>query len=202
VTAENTAMAIEHVNRKGKTYYLHQGTTKTGKPKYFFSMKSEGPLVNTLPKGYEIYENPNAQVFLRKIKPPIVTPEEVAIVQNGVKRYAQIEHFIVDVKGKHIVVYLCDQNVEALMEIASMGMGGNSTQIYKTLLNSVTYSPMMQFVLQDKKTRNFTLERWCFRGSVDDWIVLDSAIDLNALVKKYAPHLGQESFYNLRGYQW
>lgn len=190
-------MAIEHINRKGKTYYLHQGKTKTGKPKYFFSLKSEGTPVDQIPKGYEIYENPNTQVFLRKIPPQIVTPEEVDIVQAGVKRYAKIEHCIVDVKGKHIVVYLCDQNVDALMEIASMGLGGDTAKMQETLLRSVTYSPMMQFVLEDEKTREFGAERWCFRGSVDDWIRLDSGCDLKALVKKYVPHLGQKSFYEL-----
>jgi hypothetical protein len=35
-------MPITHVNAKGKTYYLHQGVTKTGKPKYHFAMKSDG----------------------------------------------------------------------------------------------------------------------------------------------------------------
>jgi hypothetical protein len=40
-------MPITHVNAKGKTYYLHQGTTKTGKPKYHFAMKSEGTLADT-----------------------------------------------------------------------------------------------------------------------------------------------------------
>ena len=53
-------MPITHVNAKGKTYYLHQGTTKTGKPKYHFAMKSEGALVQSIPVGFEIYENPNA----------------------------------------------------------------------------------------------------------------------------------------------
>lgn len=195
--AQKTAMAIEHINRRGQTYYLHQGKTKTGKPKYFFSMKSEGNLVNTIPKGYEIYENPNAQVFLRKIRRQIVTPEEVAIVRDRVKRYAKVEHCIVDVKGQHIVVYLCDQNMDALTAITSMGVGSNTAQMQETLLRSVTYSPMMQFVLADEKTREFGVERWCFRGSVDDWIMLDSDRDLKALVKKYAPHLGQESFYEL-----
>jgi hypothetical protein len=198
--AHNVAMAIEHVNRKGKTYYLHQGKTKTGKPKYFFSMKSDGNLVDTIPEGYEIYENPNAQVFLRKVRPQIVTPEEVAIVRNGVKRYAKLEHFIIDVKDNRIVVYLCDQNVDALMELASMGLGGSTAKMQETLLRSVTYSPMMQFVLEDEKTREFGVERWCFRGSVDDWIMLDSSRDLKALVKKYGAHLGQESFYELIPY--
>ena len=55
---------ITYTNAKGKTYYLHQGTTKTGKPKYYFSMESEGHLAASIPVGFEIYENPNAQVFL------------------------------------------------------------------------------------------------------------------------------------------
>ena len=58
-------MAIEYINRKGDTYYLHERKTKTGKPKYHFSMKKDGELVESIPHGYEIYENPNAQVFLR-----------------------------------------------------------------------------------------------------------------------------------------
>jgi hypothetical protein len=60
---------ITHTNAKGKTYYLHQVTTKTGKPKYHFAMQSEGTLAESIPVGFEIYENPNAQVSLRRIPP-------------------------------------------------------------------------------------------------------------------------------------
>ena len=35
-------MAITYTNRKGKTYYLHEGVTKKGKPRYYFSLKDEG----------------------------------------------------------------------------------------------------------------------------------------------------------------
>ena len=57
-------MMFEYKNRKGKTHYLHVGKTKTGKPKYYFSMKKDGELVDAMPVGYEIYEHPaNAQVF-------------------------------------------------------------------------------------------------------------------------------------------
>lgn len=189
-------MAIEYVNRKQKTYYLHEGKTKTGKPKYFFSVKAEGALVDVIPEGYEIYENPNAQVFLRKIQPQMVTPEEVAIVQAGVKKIAKLDYLMVDVKGKHIVVYLCDQNVDALMAIAQSSPTGDAG-LADRMIQSFTYSPMMQFVLVDKETREFEVERWCFRGSIDNWLLLDSSTNLQALVKKYARHLGQESFYEL-----
>ena len=57
-------MVVEYVNRKGRKHYLHEGKTKTGKPMYFFSMKSEGNPANAIPEGYEIYEHPNAQVFV------------------------------------------------------------------------------------------------------------------------------------------
>jgi hypothetical protein len=164
-------MAIEYTNRRGKKYYLHEGKTKTGKPKYFFSMKPEGNPINTIPPGYEIYENPNAQVFLRKPPLQIVTPSEIEIVREGVKKYAEAKYFLVDVKDKHIIVYQC-----------------------------FSYTPMMQFVLNNAETREFTVQRWCFRGSVDGWISLDRSPNLSELVKTYGSHLGKESFYDLTPY--
>ena len=62
-------MNVVHVNRRGDTYYLHQGITKKGNPKYYFSRNDEGSLVASVPEGYGIYENPNAQVFLRRRSP-------------------------------------------------------------------------------------------------------------------------------------
>ena len=44
-------MPVTHVNRKRDTYYLHAGTTKTGKPRYWFSKKTEGDLVDRSPRG-------------------------------------------------------------------------------------------------------------------------------------------------------
>jgi hypothetical protein len=42
--------------------------------------------MNSIPQGYEIYENPNGRVFLRKITPLKVTEEEVSMVENGVRQ--------------------------------------------------------------------------------------------------------------------
>ena len=98
-------MPVTHVNRKRDTYYLHAGTTKTGKPRYWFSKSTEGDLLESIPEGYEIYENPGAQVFLRKIVPQLVTPAEVAMVVEGLKRFAPRQNCLVDVQGGQIVVY-------------------------------------------------------------------------------------------------
>lgn len=191
---------IEYINRRGRIHYLHEGKTKTGKPKYFFSMKLPENPVTAIPEGYEIYENPNAQVFLRKIPPQIITPEEIKIVVSGVKKYAKLDHFIVDVKGKNIVVYTCDQNVDTLVEITSSTYGISSLKAKDAIARSLSYTPMMQFVLEDIETREFVVERWCFRGSVDDWIPLADSPNLKELVKKYTRHLGKESFYDLIPY--
>src|SRR3954465_4333379 len=98
-------MPVTHVNRSGDTYYLHAGTTKTGKPRYWFSKSAEDDLVESIPEGYEVYENPGAQVFLRKVQPQVVTPFEVAVVKKGLNRHAPGQECIVDVQKEHIVVY-------------------------------------------------------------------------------------------------
>src|SRR5450759_2872335 len=98
-------MPVTHVNRKQDTYYLHVGKTKRGKTRYWFVKNTEGDLVDAIPEGHEVYENPEAQVFLRKIVPQLVTAAEIAVVKDGLKRYASEKNCVVDVKGEHIVVY-------------------------------------------------------------------------------------------------
>src|SRR2546429_4476959 len=112
----SAAVPITHANAKGKTYYLHQGTTKTGKPKSHFSMQSEGTLAASIPAGFEIYENPNAQVFLRRIPPKLITDEERQVVEEGMRTYADVKDYKIDVKGKAIVIYTADQDIETLAE--------------------------------------------------------------------------------------
>jgi hypothetical protein len=59
-------MAVIWKNRREDIYYLHEGRTKTGKSKYCFARNDEGMIVDNIPDGYEIYENPNAQVFYER----------------------------------------------------------------------------------------------------------------------------------------
>ena len=167
-------MPVTHVNRYRDTYYLHVGWTKTGKPKYWFSTKTEGDLVESIPEAYEVYENPDAGVYLRKKPPQIVTPEEVALVKEGLERYAPDQNCIVDVRKEDIIVYHSKRGS--------------------------LYQKMLRFTLDDKKDRTFRVQRWCFKGSIDGWIDLwasGSVGELPVLVRTFCPHLGQDSFYEL-----
>ena len=190
-------MTMMHTNRKGKTYYLHQGITKKGNPKYFFALRDEGDLVETIPPGYEIYENPNAQVFLRRIRPQIITDEELAVVKSGMQQYCRLERFIIDVKKNAIIIYMPDQDVDLLIEtLDSLRQpGGRSAKA--VVEKFLTYSPMLQFVLVDKEQRLFETQRYSFLGSIDDWMTIDYEDKLPKLVKTYVKHLGEDSFYDL-----
>ncbi|MFO0892774.1 MAG: hypothetical protein U0790_26990 [Isosphaeraceae bacterium] len=184
-------MPVTYVNRHETTYYLHVGKTRKGNPRYWFSKSPEGDLVDALPEGYEVYENPDCQVFLRKIVPQKVTPFEVATVTKGLERYAPGEKCLVDVQGEHIVVYHAEKSKLDLPASAFV----RSEPIFFG-----RYMKVMQFILDDEGERTFRVQRWCFRGSIDDWIDLWSSGGIGHLpdlVKKYCPHIGKESFFEL-----
>ncbi|BAT56645.1 unknown protein (plasmid) [Nostoc sp. NIES-3756] len=190
-------MPINYVNRKQQLYYLHQGTTKTGKPKYFFSMKSEGNILESLPDGYEIYENPNAQVFLRKIEPSMITGKEKLIVEEAIKKKSQVKDSILDIKKEIITIYTPDQNIGLLSELINFTSADKLKEAQAVLKRSISYSPMLRFILIDEHQRIFITQRYCFLGRIDDWINIGDSNNLQALVKKYVKHLGQESFFEL-----
>ena len=79
-------MSVEYTSRSSKLYYLHIGKTKKGNDKYFFSSKKNGNLAQNIPKGYEIYENVNSQVFLRKIQLKIILDEELKIIKKELQK--------------------------------------------------------------------------------------------------------------------
>jgi hypothetical protein len=188
-------MPIQYVSRLEKTYYLHEGVTKTGKPRYYFSLKSEGKLPDSMPEGFEVYENPSGQVYCRKVPKKIITDEEVALVEQGMERFSRIEYYKIDVRQKTIRVFITNQDTDRILEIISAGR--EQKEAREILMQAVEYSPYLEFVLTDDKARLFTVRRYCFRGSTDDWTNLGEPGRLEELVKEYVRHLGEDSYYDL-----
>ena len=188
-------MPVTYTNRRGKLFYLHQGTTRAGNPQYYFALKAEGNLVAELPAGYEIEETPNAQVFLRRRRPLLITAEERATVVDGVRALAQTRYTLVDVKDKVISVYVADENTDHLLAVLIRFSGEDRAR--SAMEKELTYSPRLRFVLTDHERRLFICERSYFLGSVDDFGALTGPEPLEKLVQTYAPHLGNHSFYEL-----
>jgi hypothetical protein len=65
------------------------------------------------------------------------------------------------------------------------------------LRQEIHYSPMLVFQLVDAQRRTLQTQRYCFLGSVDDWIEIGNQGKLIRLVKRYGKHLGQESYVAL-----
>ena len=194
-------MPVTYTNKGKKIYYLHLRKTKNGKPSYYFSMKDKGNLMEKIPEGYEIYEHPsNAQVFLRKKQPQIVTDIENHLINKYLKKLKSSNRYLSDIKGKFITVFESNQNIDdlkALFKRLPFGELQSDSCITEILEQETTYRPIMRFILEDKKQRIFIAERFCFKGSVDDWIYIGGPDSLENLLKAYLKHLGQESFYDL-----
>src|ERR1035438_7268941 len=103
-------MSIQHTTRTGKTYYLYVSKGKSGKPNYFFSTEPNGPLMNSVPEGFEIYENVGGQVFLRRKQPKLITDEELAMVKEALKRHAEEWRYRVEVENTAVISHVAPDN--------------------------------------------------------------------------------------------
>jgi hypothetical protein len=87
-----------------------------------------------------------------------------------------IHLFIVDLEDRSLVVYTSDMDVDVrLMAMRGIAPMDEETALrtHHWMLTHARYSKMLRFTLTDRKTRRFSLERWCFSGSIDNWIWID-----------------------------
>jgi Lhr-like helicase len=190
-------MAISYKNFKKDIYYLHVTKSKKGNPRYYFSKSKNGKLVAQIPEGYEIYENPNAQVFLRKKMPQLILEEEIKIVEQSLKRNKSFNNYKLTVLYNILTIYLPDQDIEELRAIVSI-FNKSSTKIEDILLSSIRYSPQMRFQLEDHEKRKYSIWRYYYGAKKEEWLYLDSSTNLEKLSKKYCYHLGKDSYFELQ----
>jgi len=203
-------MAVHYTNRIGKSYYLRERKTKTGKLQYFFTTQEngKGKASGQLPEGYEIHERPeNAQVFCRKIRPQLITDSEKKLVKKQMEVLAKTRtanRYLVDCQNEWITIYESSVNIGSFKEILGSTLkytanlaGVDFDNALASLINSVdqNYSAMMRFQLVNRVLRTFTAERFCFRGAIDDWIYLDGPDPLKKLAGQYLCLLGTEDFF-------
>src|SRR5437868_11684172 len=162
-------MPIEYVNRQGERYYLLQGKTKTGKPKYYVSRKPGAIPVDEMPEGYELHENPErGLVSVRKIRSSQILAAELELLNRLTGQLAGIDSFYVDLQGDSLVVYSPDRgpgDADRLLDRLVGGFPGARAAARELLRKNMNYHPMFRFTLVDLAKRRYTAERWCFRGS-------------------------------------
>ena len=187
-------MPITHTSRTGKTYYLHTGPRRGGGTQYFFSKKASGPLAERLPEGFESYETVNGQVYLRRQQPKLIRDDELDCLRRRLPPPRGRHRYQVEVRAKTVTVHESASDFGFARELAPHLTAQEHERIAEQFAH---YQPVMRFVLEDAGRRRFAPERYCFRGSVDDWISIGPADTLEKLAPRYLKHLGRESFFEL-----
>ena len=188
-------MAFAYTTRRGKTYYLHAGPKRGGGIQHYVSTDPKGPVADAVPEGFEIYETPNGQVYLRKKKPVRIQPTELVLVEEELQRRQTSQHcYLAVVSDDKLIIHEGDTRIDALREI-NVRFSASGLEEYAK--RNANYMPVMRFVLQDDDKRVFRPERCCFRGSVEDWISIGEPDQLRKLTAKFLKHLGRDSLYDL-----
>jgi hypothetical protein len=194
-------LPVTYTNRKGITYYLCQGRTRTGKPRYYFARQPKGEPLEEIPEGWEISESVNGVVSLARKRPAQILPEELAAVEAAVQRHPRSQNYRVSVKRNRIEVYervgLDADAMVAELNKAGLAIPGRVGKLRELLDRRAQFTPVMRFILVDAETRDFGAQRWCYRGSIDDWIDIGAFRPVDRLAQQLIPTLGTDRFFEL-----
>ena len=193
-------MPIAYVNRKGFKYFLNKGATRTGKPRYYFAREQKDEPVDEVPQGYEIEESVNAVVSLVKVRAKLIPYEEWICVEDALARHPKARDYRVAVKDKIITIYEStsfdvDEMLGFLKGFPTLPNARERLEEEKERHGQFT--PVMRFILSNAETREYRAQRWCYRGSVDDWINIAYLGQIASLAKRLIPALGTDKFYEL-----
>jgi hypothetical protein len=195
-------MPVTYSNRKGHTYYLCQGMTKTGKLRYYFAREPKDESLDKVPDGYRISESVNGVVSLVKDRPQLIFPHEVTSIKAALDRHTKGRDYRVAVKKNQIVIFeRLGPNVETLSTIFGK-LSPLSSDIVKMRLQveldkTARFSPILRFTLVDPEERKFKAERWSYLGDIDDWIDIGESGRLERLARRLIPTLGTDDFFEL-----
>jgi hypothetical protein len=196
-------MPVSYTNRKGVTYTLYRGQTRTGKPRYYFGRpdQSQGEPVIELPRGFTISESVNGVVSLVKDHPSQILPQEVEAVEAAIKGHPEAHRYRVAVKGNRIEVYeQVGPDYNALvseLHIPGLSGPGLSQELRALEERYARFTPMLRFTLLDHARRLFGVQRMSSLGGIDDWLELGQMGPVAKLARVIIPTLGTEEFYEL-----
>ena len=191
-------MAIVYKSRPGKTYYLQTGPKRGGGSQHFLSTKPSGILAEALPVGFEIYETVNGQVYLRRQQPQLIRDDEREFIAQYLAKPRLGHRYQVEVQGKAITVHESAREIsEDLSWLGRFSSSRSPQDLEEISARFARYQPVMRFLLLVTERRLFAPERFCFRGSVDDWISIGTPDTIQNLASKFVKHLGKESLYEL-----
>jgi hypothetical protein len=191
-------MPVTYTNRKGVPFYLCQGATKTGKPRYFLAREIRGEPVEQIPDGYTITESVNGVVSLSKVQVSQLREEEINAIKADVARHPKRKRYRVNARSKRIEIYEA-VGPDAETFIAELGsrfpiFPGTASRLSEQMDRYTQYTPVLRFTLIDAEPRTFEAERMCYLGSIDDFIRIGYG-PLEPMASDIIATLGTDEFF-------
>jgi hypothetical protein len=183
-------------NRMGVTYYLHEGRTKTDKPRYFFARTMGPGIIGEMPKGFEVAESINGVVSVRKkTVDRLVVPEgDVKVVEDVVARHSHLQGYLVRPLDNAVVIFEPHPRPSELREFAERsGASYRASTFIEQRMKRARYAPIMKF---EREGDGYVVLRMTYRGK-GGWSWPLGAGTLQQLAKKYVPSIGTENFFDL-----
>lgn len=191
---------ITYTNRKGITYYLCRGQTRTGRERYYFAREMQGDPVEEIPPGFGISESPNGVVSLIKARPSRIAPDEVVAVEEVVARHSRSSEYRMQLKHDRIEIFEDSapdlSDVIAHLRVPADRRAAMADEL-RARIGGFRYAPVLRFILEDATGRIFRAERMCYLGGIDDWISLSQRGSAADLAHALIPCLGTEEFFEL-----
>lgn len=197
----NATPAVSYTNRRGDTYFLHRGLTKTGKPRYFMA-KTVGPgAQREMPVGYEFCESVNAIVSVRRQSSSVglVSEADLTISRQELARHPRLHRYVVERHKDELVIYEpmgipSEQELRQMCQLYGRDMESIQRRV-ETMLPRVRYTPVMKFLPNQMSHGEYLAYRWLSRGE-GGWMLLSSK-PLRELCQAYFSAIGTDRFFEL-----
>jgi len=191
-----SAKVFAYENRMGVTYYLHEGRTKTGKPRYFFAKTVGQGALSAMPKDFEVSEGINGVVSVRRKTAggPSVPDDDVKVVAAAVDRQPHLQGYVVLAVDNAVVIFEPHPRPSELRDFAQrFGASPHASSFVAERMKKAQYAPIMKF---EQEGAGYVVLRMTFRGK-GDWSWPLGAGKLRGLAAKFVPSIGTEAFFDL-----
>ena len=192
---------VTYTDRMGDSYYLHEGTTKTGKVRYFVAKTIREGVLSTMPNGFEFSESINGVVSVRKTdtSAPRLPDVDLAVARAEMASHAHLRsHRIEVIKGEIVVLESTggiSAEVMAAMSHCFFTPADGPDNWAGGRRARVTYTPVMKFV-PCGEPGGYRVHRMTYRGRGGwSWALASGSLD--KLLKRYLRHVGTDAFFEL-----
>jgi hypothetical protein len=197
-------VSVIYENEIGMEYVLQKPEGEDDPGSFFFSSHDVGEEVSEIPKGYEIYEDPENEPFLVPEGKNPVPKEDIAALENQLEQIDHLNEYPgqchVESFDNSIRVYLIDQTPEAIVDVISAFPEKGEKILDEISNGNVTYTANMKFD-RGEKGKKYYVERRMFSGlpkrDEEKWLFVAEEENIREAARKYLPHLEQDSFFEL-----